>query len=427
MFWADKTDLEISMEIVMLQKSSTNGLVGNLVAYGASEVASKASRLLVVVAVARTLDLKEIGIAATAMAAGDILKALTENGVGQKIMAAKDRELASVCATANRIFWVWCTGLFILQASIAAGYYLTGGSITLTMLILLLGLEYLFMPAGLVNVALAMRAGKLKQTASIAGAQTVSANLISVLMVLVWPSAIAMILPRVLSAPIWLISVRRLQPWKIDVSCGRAPLAPFIRYGRAVLGVELVKALRLQADKVVVGMTMGAEALGLYFMAFNAGLSLSNSFTVAFSTVLFPHLTQTTNRISALRNSMLVGVGFISPVVILQAMAAPIYVPMLLGDKWSEISGIVSILCLIAIPTTIWTAASGWLRANDRPEVELMVTVALASGVIANTIFLAPMGLTYVAVGYACVATIIMLGASVPAIKIAFFTQQVKV
>jgi PST family polysaccharide transporter len=204
-------------------------------------------------------------------------------------------------------------------------------------------------------------------------------------------------------------------------------LRPFYTFGRAVLGVELVKALRLQADKVVVGMTMGAEALGLYFMAFNAGLSLSNSFTVAFSTVLFPHLTQTTNKIAALRNSMLVGVGFISPVVILQAMSAPIYVPLLLGDKWSEISGIVSILCLIAIPTTIWTAAAGWLRANDRPEIELIVTVALAVGVIANTIFLAPMGLTYVAIGYACVATIIMLGASVPIAKIAFFTQQAKV
>jgi PST family polysaccharide transporter len=415
------------MEVFMLPKSNNSGFVGNLIAYGASEVASKASRLLVVVAVARTLDLKEIGIAATAMAAGDILKALTENGVGQKIIAAKDRELASVCATANQIFWVWCVGLFFLQGCIAIGYYMTGGSITLSMLILLLGLEYLFMPAGLVNVALAMRAGKLKQTASIAGVQTVSANLISVLLVLVWPSAIAMILPRVLSAPIWLIAVRRLHPWKIDVSTGFAPLTPFIRFGWAVLGVELVKALRLQADKIVVGMTMGAEALGLYFMAFNAGLSLSNSFTVAFSTVLFPHLTQTTDKIAALRNSILIGVGLISPVVVLQAMAAPIYVPLLLGDKWSEISGIVSILCLIAIPTTIWTATAGWLRANDRPEVELMVTIALAAGVIVNTTFLAPLGLTYVAAGYACVATFIMLSASFPAFKIAFLSQRAKV
>ena len=54
----------------MQTTSNSKTLIANLMAYGASEVAAKASRLLVVVAVARTLDLKEIGIAATAIAAG---------------------------------------------------------------------------------------------------------------------------------------------------------------------------------------------------------------------------------------------------------------------------------------------------------------------------------------------------------------------
>ena len=131
--------------------------------------------------------------------------------------------------------------------------------------------------------------------------------------------------------------------------------------------MELVKALRLQADKLIVGLLMGSQALGLYFMAFNAGLSLSNAFTVAFATVLFPHLTQTADRSAALRGSILTGIGLIGPVVILQALAAPYYVPVLLGDDWAGIGDIVSILCLVAIPTTLWTAAAGWLRANDRP------------------------------------------------------------
>ncbi len=404
----------------MKPASNTKALIANLMAYGASEVAAKASRLLVVVAVARTLDLKEIGIAATAIAAGDILKALTENGVGQRIIAAKDCDLAATCATAHRIFWAWCLGLFLVQAAIAGGYYWAGGSATLAILILLLGAEYLFMPGGLVNVALAMRAGMLKRTASIAGAQIVGANLISVLLVLVWPSAIAMILPRVLSAPIWLIAVRRLHPWAKDHAAGYAPLRPFIQFGWAVLGVEVVKALRLQADKMVVGMTLGAEALGLYFMAFNAGLSLSNAFTAAFATVLFPHLTQSTDRMSALRGSLIAGVAVISPIVILQALMAPIYVPFLLGNDWTGIANIVSILCLVAIPTTIWTAAAGWLRANNRPDIELWVTIGLAGGVVLNTYLLAPMGLTYVATGYAVTATLIFIGASIPAIRIAF-------
>ena len=407
--------------------SQSKAFVGNLMAYGASEVASKASRLLVVMAVARALDLKEIGIAASAIAAGDILKALTENGVGQKIIAARQEDLASVCATAQRIFWTWCIGLFIIQAFVAAGFYLYGNNTILALLILILGAEYLLMPAGLVHVALAMRAGKLKQTASIAGAQVVGANLMSVLLVLAWPSALALLVPRLLSGPIWLVAVRRLHPWSVDRSAPLAPLRPFFTFGRSVLGVELVKALRLQADKVVIGLTMGADALGLYFMAFNAGLSLSNAFTVAFSTVLFPHLTQTADRIAALRNSILVGVGLISPVVIAQALAAPYYVPILFGDGWDDISDIVSILCLVAIPTTLWTAAAGWMRANERPEIELLVTIILTVGVVLNTLVLAPFGLTTVAIGYAVTATMIMVIASIPAITTAFVGNTVEV
>jgi PST family polysaccharide transporter len=396
------------MVILMPLQQSTKSLISNLFAYGASEVASKASRLLVVMAVARTLDLTEIGIAAAALAAGDILKALTENGVGQRIIAAKKEDLEATCATAHRLFWMLCIGLFTAQAGIAGIVYLTSESALIATLILIMGLEYLFMPAGIVQVALAMRAGMMRQTAAIGGAQMVGANLISIGLLFVWPSAIALILPRVLAAPIWLIAVRRLHPWTRDPNITPAPVMPFVRYGGAVVGVEVVKAMRLQADKLVVGMTLGADMLGLYFMAFNAGLSLSNAFSTAFSTVLFPHLSQTADRVAALRQSLLTGVGIIGPLVIAQALFAPVYVPLMLGDGWDETAHLVSILCLVAIPTTVWATASGWLRTQGRPDIELSVTILSAIGVIVNAFLIGPMGLTALTIGYAVTTTTVM-------------------
>ncbi len=392
----------------------------NIFAYGASEVAAKASRLLVVVAVARSLDLTQIGVAAAALAAADILKALTENGVGQRIIAASDDELPQTCATAHRIFWVWCVGLFVAQSTIGLALYATGASVELLMLILLLAGEYLFMPAGLVQTALAMRAGKLRQTAAISGAQIVGANILSAALALLWPSALALILPRLLTAPFWLLAMRRLHPWTRDLSQGFAPLRPFLSFGWAVLGVELVKALRLQADKLIVGTLMGAEALGLYFMAFNAGLSLANSFSVAFSTVLFPHLCASTDKSLALRQSILLAMGLITPAVVAQAILAPYYVPVLFGPGWDGLDQIVSTLCLVAIPTTLWSASAGWLRATGRAHSEFWVTAGMTVAVMLNTALLAPFGLTTVATGYAIVATLVMVGASLPALFMAF-------
>lgn len=405
----------------------TSRVAQNLFAYGASEVAAKASRLLVVIVVARSLDLTQIGVAAAALAAADILKALTENGVGQKIIAARDEDLPQTCATAHRIFWAWCVGLFLLQAGVGVGLYLYGGSLELLALILLLAGEYLFMPAGLVQAALAMRAGKLRQTAAIAGAQNVGANLLSAVLALVWPSALALILPRLLTAPFWLVAMRRLHPWQIDLSKGRAPLRPFVSFGWAVLGVELIKAMRLQADKLIVGTLMGAEALGLYFMAFNAGLSLANSFSVAFSTVLFPHLCAHDDKAVALRQSLILAMSLITPAVVLQAILAPYYVPVLLGDGWTGLDQIVSILCLVAIPTTLWSATAGWLRATDRAYREFWVTAAMTAALMANTVLLSGQGLTAIATGYALVATVVMVGASLPALSFAFGRNLVRV
>jgi lipopolysaccharide exporter len=392
--------------------SQTKTFATNLMAYGASEVAAKASRLLVVIAVARTLDLTQIGIAASAMAAGDILKALTENGVGQRIIAASDEQLEATCRTARGIFWFWCIGLFAVQSVLAVALWLWGGSPLLAGLIFLMGLEYLFMPAGLVQVALAMRAGKLRKTAAIAGAQVVGANLLSIVLIVIYPSALALILPRVLSAPIWLFAVRALHPWQPSPVAVRAPLPPFISYGWAVLSIEVVKVLRLQGDKIVVGLTMGADVLGLYFMAFNAGLSLSNAFATAFSTVLFPHLSRAADYSQTLRQSILTGLGLITPVVLLQSVLAPFYVPLLLGPGWEQVAPLVSILCLVAIPTTLWATAAGWLRVQGRPQVELWMTGALAVAVLANTALLAPFGLIPMALGYVFCTTVLMgLGA----------------
>ena len=396
----------------MTHTAHHKSFTGQLFAYAASEAAAKASRLLVVVAVARMMSAEAVGIAAAAIAAGDILKALTENGVGQQIISAREDALEARCNSARRIFWAWCGGLCALQLALAGLLYIAG-NMQLAVLLGLLSLEYLFMPAGLVQAALAMREGKLRQTAAIAGGQVVGANLMTALLALVWASPAALILPRVLSAPIWLVLMRRLRPWVPVPQAGHAPLRPFLAYGWAVLGVEVVKVMRMQADKLVIGALMGAEALGLYFMAFNAGLGLASSFTQAFSVVLFPHLCAAGNRLGALRHGLFVTLAVLSPLVILQALMAPVYVPLLFGAGWGGAPEVVSILCLAALPNVVWSGTAGWLRAEGRPQQELAVSVVLAGALVLNSAVLAPFGLTAIATGYLVLSSLIMLGAAV--------------
>lgn len=405
---------------------SSGPFAGNLLAYGASEAAAKASRLLVVVAVARTMDASAIGLAAASLAAADILKSLSQNGVGERIIAASDDMLDATCNAAHRIFWGWCAGLFLLQLLIGLAVALIWDDWLFFVLLAILAAEYLFMPGGLVQSALARRAGKMRRTAAIAGGQVVGANLFTVIMVLIMPGPLALVIPRLMAAPIWLLAIRRLHPWQRTQAAGPVPLRHFAGFGIAVLGVELVKALRLQADKLVIGALAGPEVLGIYFLAFNAGLGLANSFSVAFSVVLFPHLACATDREAALRQAVTLALGIIAPVVMLQALLAPWYIPLLLRPDWAHISPVVSILCLAAIPAVLWSASAQWLRSQDRAGAEFNRTLIMTLALITTTAVLAPHGVEVIAWGYLVVASLTQTVFAAPALLAAFQPKLLK-
>lgn len=383
---------------------------------GFSEIVQKLSRIAVVVAVARVMEPEAIGLAAAAIAAGDILKSLTENGVVQRIISATERDLPGVIRTGHRLFTLWCLGLFLTQCALAAGIWLWTGSVVVPLLIALLALEYLAMPPGIVNCALAMRSGKLTGTAAVAGGQIVLANLLTAVLALIWPSPFALILPRVLTAPIWLIGMRRLHPHAVNTNAKCAPIHPFVGFGAWVLGSEVVKSLRLQADKLLIGALLGAEALGIYFFAFNAGLSLATSASVAFARVVYPRIAASTDRSKAAKDAVWLATLVTTPVILLQALLAPYYVPLLFGQNWDFISPTVSLLCLAAIPSMLWAGTSQWLRAEDRAGSEFTVTLTMTVSLLMSTWLLAPHGIEAIAWGYLIVATVVQVAASLPLI-----------
>jgi len=390
-------------------------LFGTLMVWAASEAAARVARIGATLVAARVLTPQQLGTVALVLAFGEILKALAENGVGQRIIAASDAELEATCNTALRIFRTWCAALFVAGCGIAALLDYFADAREAAMLLVLFSLQFVVMPFGLVSCFRAMRNGRSRAVAGIAGGQIVFSALAAVLLLLVWPSPMAMIMPRALTAPFWVLAMRRLHPWKRQTEAGYTPLRPFLRFGAAVMGVEGAKALRLQADKLIVGGILGMEALGMWFFAFNAGLGLATSFSNAFAIALFPHLCAAgagQDRRAALKDGLKLALVVLLPLIVLQAFLAPYYVPIIFGERWSEISGLVGILCLAAAPAVIWTAISQWLRADDKAGTDLriaiMITVALA---LAVTIA-APFGLMAVTVAYLIAATLSQGGAA---------------
>jgi len=391
-------------------------LLGTLMVWAASEAIAKFARIGATMVAARVLLPEQLGIIALVLAFGEILKALAENGVGQRIIAASDADLEATCNSAQRIFRLWCGCLFVVGCAIALGLDRFTGNRETAILLFVFSTQFLIMPLGLVSCFRAMRNGQNKAVAAIAGGQIVFSALMAVALLLAWPVAAAMILPRALTAPIWALSMRRLHPWKSNPEAGYTPILPFVRFGGAILGVEGVKALRLQADKLIIGGVLGMEALGIWFFAFNAGLGLATSFCNAFAIALFPHLCATepgANRLAILSDSLRLALSILVPIIVLQAFLAPYYVPFIFGDAWAGMSGMVGILCLAAAPAVVWTAVSQWLRSEDRAGIDLKASIFITAAIIGAVAIAAPFGLDATMFAYLATATIAQVGAAI--------------
>ena len=357
-------------------------LLSGLAAYGSAEIAVRLVRLATVVVIARQLAPDIVGVAALTLTAFELMRVLANIGVGQKIIAADAARLDATCNTAHRIFWIWCCVVAGLQ--LAAALFLAivfSQPLAGAMLAVLSGV-YLLMPGGLVQCYLLMREGRAGTTARTTATQTIADHLLTAALLLVWQSPWSVVMPKLLTAPIWLLLTRRARPWRPVPEAGRVPARDLLGFGISVLATEMLTAARGQLDKIIVSATLGITALGTWFFAFNAGIGIVSSLIAAFGTVMFPGLCAVPSgraRSQRLRTAILLGSLIFLPVIAAQALLAPWYVPLIFGAHWAHAAPLISILCLAGVPMLLATVTTAWLRAEGRAGADVWAGLAITA------------------------------------------------
>lgn len=338
-------------------------------AFGSAELANRGVRLVTTVVIARQLAPEIVGEAALALTLFELVRVLGGIGIGQRIIAAQEAELAAVCNTARRLFWSWSLMLVFVQLGIAAVLHLAFGKAMVAAMLAALALVYPTMPGGLVQCYLAMREGLNSRLARTAATQAIADHLLTAALLLTWPSAWSIVLPKLLTSPIWLLMTRRNRPWRPVASAGHACWRGMVSFGAGVLAAEGLTALRQQGDNLVIAATMGSTALGTYYFAYNAGLGIVTSLVGAFGTVSFPMLCAAISdheRRAVLRKVMLVATALFVPLVGLQALLAPVYVPIIFGAHWAFAAPLIAVLCLAGLAHLVSVLTANWLRAEGR-------------------------------------------------------------
>ena len=386
-----------------------------MLAYGSAEGVTRIARLGAILVVARQISPEMLGGAALALSLFEMVRVLTNVGIGQRIIKATDAELASICNAASRLFWIVCLGVMAVQMAVAGLALFVFASADVAMMLAALSAVYIFMPAGLVQIFLAMRDQRMGATARVSAVQNIADCGLTVLLALVWPSAWAIVLPKLLTAPIWLVLARRTYKWSTDTSAQRAPLSAFASFGPAILGSELLNAARLHCDKLVVGALLGTEALGLYYFAFNAGLGITQSLVTACNLVLFPHLAKAEGDAfdREFNRAFATGLAVLVPLVAAQALLAPFYVPAVFGDKWIAATPYLSLLACAAVPLFVAALLGARLRALGTPFAETRLTALSTAAALLGLTLGAQASLFAACIGFGAGLAIVLIPAAV--------------
>ncbi len=382
------------MIISQIQRKFSSKFIRNVGWLGAAEIANRIFRLGSTVIIARTFSPNDYGLVAIVMTTVEFANVFTAKaGISSKLVQASEGDLDVLCETAYWMSWITSIAIFLLQcvAALPIAWFYRDQRIIAPICVLAVG--YLLLPLMTVQISLLDRANRLNIIALCNASQTFFANVLTVCFILLGFGFWSVVLPLVLTAPVWVIISRMNHPWRPKSSFTLDRWREIASYATNIISADLLAKLRDNLDYLLVGRFLGLEALGIYYFAFNAGLGISLSVINSITWSLWPHLCAVRDQEIEFKQRYFGGLKTISitiiPMVLLQSCLAPFYVPVIFGAKWINAIPILITICLSAIPRPFFLAASQLLNASDKTQISLLwslgftliYTIALLIGI----------------------------------------------
>ncbi len=292
----------------------------------------RVARLLSTVIIARTLSAGDFGLAAVVLTVYELVAVFTRNGIAARVIQARPDEVERVARTAHWLTWIICLGLMLVQALVALPFAHLYGAPSLALPIALMGLIYLATPLSIMQTVFMEREGRVGRIAFAGALQMITDNVLTVIFALAGLGMWAIVLPKLLVAPIWVVVNRTGHAWRAPPGFTLAGSREILSFSRHVLGSEMLTTLQANVDNLLVGYFLGVQALGVYYFAYNAGLGITLGLVTSFAVAVYPHLCEVRSDPASLtaryRESLRMLGLIVVPMIVAQVALAPFYVPI---------------------------------------------------------------------------------------------------
>lgn len=366
-----------------------------------AEFLAKLSRIATIVVLAMMLSPAAYGTAILALACHEMFALLLKAGAGAQIIRCSDAKLASYARNGATVQWAICLLLAVAQLSLAHVLAYWYDNAQITSLLQVMALTYLFYPWVSVKVFLLQRANKMRTFSIVHGVCVTAENLSIALFAYYQADIMAVAYGKIVFSVLWLVIFMFIPVTGYGIGANFSVIKTLLAMSGKLFSSELLKTLRLYLDVFIAAKVMTPELFGFYGFAKNAGVGLSQSIGNVFQGALYPFLcqlqrTQQLNARQRLIAWMTLGV---SSIFVFQALLVPVYVPLLFDDKWQGMIDVVSVMCLLAIPTLFIDSHCCYLRAVGQFKHEIgvrLLCLLISAFVLAGVAPYQPMAFAYV-------------------------------
>ncbi|MFT7008257.1 MAG: O-antigen/teichoic acid export membrane protein [Colwellia sp.] len=340
------------IQFFKIQVNSVVELLSNATWLLTAEFISKISRIFTIVVLAAQLSPTGYGTAMLALAFHDVFGLLLRAGVGSQLINCKPHQLESFAKNGIIIQWAICLTIAIAQWNSADYLSSLYDNNNIAILLQIMALIYLFYPWVSIKIFLLQRENQMRWFSIRNGICVIIENSTIAITALLGADIFAVALGKIAFSLFWLVLFSFSPVKSYGISFKFSIISQMLKTSGKLFNTEFLRGIRLHADTFIAGKLLTPELFGFYTFAKNAGVGLSQSISQVYISALFPYLCKLERKgqLLAQQNKIVIISLCIGFLFVIQAIIAPIYVPILFDDKWFSVIPIITILCLVALP-----------------------------------------------------------------------------
>lgn len=388
--------------ITRLQNILLSTYIRNVSWMAGAEVANRVIRLASTVILARMFSPQDYGLMAIVYTLTDFFQVLTlRGGIGSKIIQADKRDVITICNTAYWLTWITCSLLFTIQCLVALLLPYFSSTQNLTLPLIAVAFTYLAHPLFIINLTLIERENRFKNAAICNIAVSLVSSVTTATLALLGMGIWSIIWSIILAAPVWIFFTWKYHSWRPPVRFSLERWQEVLGFGSSLLVTNLLNRVRANIDYLIVGRYLGVEALGMYYFAFNAGSGITISILDTFMSPMYPYICAVKNDYQQFRKRYISSLKKVSliliPLILIQSFLAPIYVPIIFGNKWNSAIPVLILICLSVIPRIFAWSAYLLLNAINKPKIALYISLIFTTIFILSLLIVVRAGILWVA------------------------------